>query len=237
MVIAQCNCLSVCDPLTDSGSSVIPLRPCTLFAPWKLDRPLGLPPPYWPWTAIRFRPSNLHCANVYIHNDRRPLPVVVTWVKTLCQDVLHQGKQGFLDPFNTSIPLQQHMPLREEHSTPRCPRLPETAQSVLVSFNLQSTDKEGIGKDPQHAFITRSTARYQNISSAGQSSGVPLTESNLAAHNAQVQARDSPLRRWYSSTDDTIFQARDGYGWARLVESDPLAAEIDAILRERGQKK
>ncbi|KAK4502506.1 hypothetical protein PRZ48_005931 [Zasmidium cellare] len=99
---------------------------------------------------------------------------------------------------------------------------------------MPSSTKANCGCDSAH---TASTSQHQTTPSAQHSSGHALTESNLAAHDIQLQNRDSPLQRWYNSTDDTIFQGRPAHGWNRLVENDPLAAEIDAILREMGGKK
>jgi len=67
--------------------------------------------------------------------------------------------------------------------------------------------------------------------------GTPLTASNLAAHNRNTSTTTAAqaVRSWLNDTGTSSGRYVDGETWARLVERDPVARDIEAILRGGNQ--
>lgn len=67
--------------------------------------------------------------------------------------------------------------------------------------------------------------------------GPQLTTANLAANNCNTSTMttNQAVRSWLNNTGTASRRYVDGETWMRLVERDPVAADIEAALRGGNQ--
>lgn len=66
-----------------------------------------------------------------------------------------------------------------------------------------------------------------------------LTAANLAANNrnTSTMTTNQAVRSWLDNTGTASRRYVDGETWMRLVEGDPVAADIEAALRGGNQNR
>lgn len=79
--------------------------------------------------------------------------------------------------------------------------------------------------------------RTEPDGSAQATGGQPLTAANLAAHNSNTltMTAGQSVRSWLNNTGTFNGRYVDSETWARLVERDHVAADIEAAVRGGNQ--